>query len=81
MTIATSAPSCKHAVDPREDAKAFGAILRVTSETAGITQELLAERAYYDRTCPSLLEHGLRQPISVPIAHDTQFPTWRMLTM
>jgi transcriptional regulator with XRE-family HTH domain len=29
---------------------------------AGITQEVLAERADCDRTYPSLLERGLRQP-------------------
>jgi hypothetical protein len=38
------------AVDPREVAKAFGIILRVARDTAGITHEVLAEQAYCDRT-------------------------------
>jgi len=50
------------ALDPRRVAKAFGAILRAARLAAGISQEVLAERADCDRTYPSLLERGLRQP-------------------
>jgi transcriptional regulator with XRE-family HTH domain len=50
------------ALDPRQVAKAFGAILRAARVAAGISQEVLAERADCDRTYPSLLERGLRQP-------------------
>jgi len=49
-------------LEPRQVAKAFGTVLRAARETAGISQELLAERADCDRTYPSLLERGLRQP-------------------
>jgi transcriptional regulator with XRE-family HTH domain len=51
-----------HALDPREVARAFGAALRVARTTAGISQDVLAERADCDRTYPSLLERGQRQP-------------------
>jgi transcriptional regulator with XRE-family HTH domain len=47
---------------PRQVACAFGATLRAAREAAGITQEALAELADCDRTYPSLLERGLRQP-------------------
>jgi transcriptional regulator with XRE-family HTH domain len=43
-------------------ALAFGAILRTARSDAGLTQEILAERAELDRTYPSLLERGLRTP-------------------
>jgi transcriptional regulator with XRE-family HTH domain len=46
----------------RRVARAFGAILRIARSDAGISQEMLAERADIDRTYPSLLERGLRQP-------------------
>jgi transcriptional regulator with XRE-family HTH domain len=49
-------------LDPRQVAKAFGAVLRTARVSAGIPQEVLAERADCDRTYPSLLERGLRQP-------------------
>ena len=49
-------------LDPRQVAKAFGTVLRAARMSAGISQELLAERADCDRTYPSLLERGLRQP-------------------
>jgi transcriptional regulator with XRE-family HTH domain len=56
------------ALDPRQVARAFGAILKAVRAEAGISQEVLAERADCDRTYPSLLERGLRQPtISVLI--------------
>ena len=51
-----------NALDPRQVAEAFGAVLRTVRIDAGITQEVLAERADCDRTYPSLLERGLRQP-------------------
>jgi len=50
------------ALDPHQVAKAFGAVLRTARVAAGISQEVLAERADCDRTYPSLLERGLRQP-------------------
>jgi transcriptional regulator with XRE-family HTH domain len=50
------------ALDPRQVAQAFGAALRTARLAAGISQEVLAERADCDRTYPSLLERGLRQP-------------------
>jgi transcriptional regulator with XRE-family HTH domain len=50
------------ALDPRQVARAFGAILRAARVAAGLSQEVLAERADCDRTYPSLLERGLRQP-------------------
>lgn len=49
-------------LDRRRIATAFGAILRTARAGAGISQEELAERADIDRTYPSLLERGLRQP-------------------
>ena len=55
-------------LDPRQVARAFGATLKAARAEAGISQEVLAERADCDRTYPSLLERGLRQPtISVLI--------------
>ena len=50
------------ALDPRHVARAFGATLKAVRVEAGISQEVLAERADCDRTYPSLLERGLRQP-------------------
>ncbi len=56
------------ALDPRQVARAFGVTLKAVRADAGISQEVLAERADCDRTYPSLLERGLRQPtISVLI--------------
>jgi transcriptional regulator with XRE-family HTH domain len=46
----------------QEVAIAFGTVLRTTRDAAGISQEQLAEAADIDRTYPSLLERGLRQP-------------------
>jgi transcriptional regulator with XRE-family HTH domain len=43
-------------------AVAFGRVLRTARDTAGLSQEQLAEAADVDRTYPSLLERGLRQP-------------------
>src|SRR5690242_10611773 len=50
------------ALNPRQVAVAFGSILRAARTDCGMTQEELAERANLDRTYPSLLERGLRQP-------------------
>lgn len=46
----------------RRVARAFGKVLRAVRQEAGVSQELLAERADIDRTYPSLIERGLRQP-------------------
>ena len=43
-------------------ARAFGQVLRTLRKGAGLTQEQLAEAADLDRTYPSLLERGLREP-------------------
>jgi transcriptional regulator with XRE-family HTH domain len=37
-------------------------VLRNARREQGVTQEALAETADFDRTYPSLLERGLRQP-------------------
>ena len=46
----------------RQVARAFGKVLVSCRRTAKISQEELAFRAGLDRTYPSLLERGLRQP-------------------
>ena len=46
----------------RQVAAAFGYVLRAVRQEAGVTQEDLAFRADVDRTYPSLLERGQRQP-------------------
>jgi XRE family transcriptional regulator, regulator of sulfur utilization len=46
----------------RQVAAAFGSVLRAVRQEAGVTQEDLAFRADVDRTYPSLLERGRRQP-------------------
>lgn len=43
-------------------ARAFGDVLRVCRNHAAVSQEHLAEAADLDRTYPSLLERGLREP-------------------
>jgi transcriptional regulator with XRE-family HTH domain len=43
-------------------AAAFGYVLRSVRQEAGVSQEDLAFRADVDRTYPSLLERGRRQP-------------------
>jgi transcriptional regulator with XRE-family HTH domain len=43
-------------------AAAFGYVLRSVRREAGVSQEDLAFRADVDRTYPSLLERGRRQP-------------------
>lgn len=43
-------------------ARAFGIVLRTARQGASFSQEDLAHEAGIDRTYPSLLERGLRQP-------------------
>ena len=43
-------------------ARVFGRVLREARDAAGLTQEALAAAAEIDRTYPSLLERGLREP-------------------
>jgi len=50
------------AADHRRVALAFGAVLKSARDEAHLSQERLAELADIDRTYPSLLERGLRQP-------------------
>ncbi len=50
------------AFEQRRVAQVFGAVLRTARKHAGISQEHLAELADIDRTYPSLIERGLRQP-------------------
>jgi transcriptional regulator with XRE-family HTH domain len=50
------------ALDYREVALAFGAVLKTVRNEALLSQEDVAERAGLDRTTPSLYERGLRQP-------------------
>ena len=45
-----------------EVARAFGVVLKDARRERGISQETLVEHADLDRTYPSLLERGLRQP-------------------
>ena len=46
----------------RQVARAFGQVLVMSRHVAKISQEELAQRAGMDRTYPSLMERGLRQP-------------------
>ncbi len=43
-------------------ARAFGEVLRACRNRAEVSQERLAEAADLDRTYPSLIERGLREP-------------------
>jgi len=45
-----------------QSARAFGAALKAARLKRGLSQEDLAGRADFDRTYPSLLEHGRRSP-------------------
>jgi len=45
-----------------QSARAFGRALRAARTERGLSQEDLAERGAFDRTYPSLLEHGHRLP-------------------
>jgi transcriptional regulator with XRE-family HTH domain len=51
-----------NAVARQRVAVAFGGVLRTARDIVGLSQEQLAEAADIDRTYPSLLERGLRQP-------------------
>jgi transcriptional regulator with XRE-family HTH domain len=57
----TEAPA-QHERDHRRVAIAFAGVLKLVRNGARISQETLAEAADIDRTYPSLLERGLRQP-------------------
>jgi ribosome-binding protein aMBF1 (putative translation factor) len=46
----------------RHVARVFGVVLRTVRHERGISQEALSDSAGLDRTYPSLLERGLRQP-------------------
>ena len=48
--------------DRRRVAVVFGTILREVRDGIGLSQEQVAEGAEMDRTYPSLLERGRRQP-------------------
>ena len=56
-------------VHRREAARAFGQALKAARRARGLSQEQLAERGNFDRTYPSLLERGLRQPTFFVILH------------
>jgi transcriptional regulator with XRE-family HTH domain len=49
-------------VSAKRLAGAFGAVLREARRARGLSQEQVAEFAEFDRTYPSLLERGLREP-------------------
>jgi transcriptional regulator with XRE-family HTH domain len=42
--------------------RALGQVIRAQRRARGLSQEDFAERAQFDRTYPSLLERGLRDP-------------------
>jgi transcriptional regulator with XRE-family HTH domain len=46
----------------RTVALAFGATLRAARKKQGVSQDRLAALCGFDRTYPSLMERGLRQP-------------------
>jgi transcriptional regulator with XRE-family HTH domain len=50
------------ASDRHRVAVVFGAVLRTARQGAGLSQEAFAHDAGMDRTYPSLLERGRRQP-------------------
>src|SRR3569832_1627048 len=45
-----------------QSARAFGRALKAARLERGLSQEDLAERGDFDRTYPSMLEHGRRAP-------------------
>jgi len=45
-----------------QSARAFGLALKAARLERGLSQEDLAERGDFDRTYPSMLEHGRRSP-------------------
>jgi transcriptional regulator with XRE-family HTH domain len=66
-------------------ARAFGQVLVMSRRMAKISQEELAHRAGMDRTYPSLMERGLRQPtigrlIAIGIARNMK-PSTLMMTV
>jgi len=67
-------------------ALAFGKVLATYRRSVKISQEELAFRASLDRTYPSLIERGLRQPtigklIAIGIALDIEPSTLVTMTM
>jgi transcriptional regulator with XRE-family HTH domain len=72
------------AFEQRRVAKVFGVVLRAARRHAGISQEYLAELADIDRTYPSLMERGLRQPTIgrvISIADALQIEPGKLVTM
>jgi transcriptional regulator with XRE-family HTH domain len=68
----------------RQVAKAFGAVLKAARRHVGISQEYLAELADIDRTYPSLMERGLRQPTIgrvIAIAYALRIEPGKLVTM
>lgn len=70
----------------RQVARAFGKALRSCRRTAKVSQEELAHRAGVDRTYPSLMERGLRQPtigrfIAIGFALNVDPSTLMMMTL
>jgi transcriptional regulator with XRE-family HTH domain len=62
----------------------FGKVLRELRSEAGISQEILAERADMDRTYPSLLECGFRTPslyVLLKLADALKVDAVRMLEL
>jgi transcriptional regulator with XRE-family HTH domain len=71
-------------VDHHQVARAFGAALKLSRAGARLTQEQLAEAADIDRTYPSLMERGLRQPtlaVVLPLAAAFEIEVATLITM
>jgi transcriptional regulator with XRE-family HTH domain len=65
-------------------AKAFGCVLREARADRGMSQEELAELADLDRTYPSFMERGLRQPTVgrlIGLAHALGVDPSALITM
>jgi transcriptional regulator with XRE-family HTH domain len=59
-------------------------VLKLARNGAGISQEELAEAADIDRTYPSLLERGLRQPtlaVLIAVAYALEIDPALLVTM
>jgi transcriptional regulator with XRE-family HTH domain len=70
--------------DHRRVAVAFGGVLKRARTGAGLSQEKLAEGANIDRTYPSLLERGLRQPtlaMLIAVAYALQIEPALLVTL
>ncbi len=70
--------------DHRRVAIAFAGALKLARNGAAISQEKLAEVADIDRTYPSLLERGLRQPtlaVLIAVAHALEIEPALLVTM